>query len=400
MTRFFWANFFSLLLVFVALAEWVCAAWLLANLGGVALPWWLHFAAPFAIYFFNRGVVARPLPARGMALTLRRAYTAVAFTCVFGFSFLMITGALWGALWSMLYAVGLVGSVIAPETYGWVWSVGGTAVLLAVGAIMAWGYSIGSRTLWVNRFDVPVAGLDTAFEGKTIAQISDIHLGQYMTAERIARYVDDINRLQPDIIMITGDITDGLHHAHETFPALGRLRARLGVFAILGNHDVATGADDVVAALRSHTDFTVLCDDAVTVTHEGASFELIGLMDRGHDWARGHHECEVLAGLWASVDTSRPAVVLSHRPDLFGQAADLGAALVLSGHTHGGQFSLPMGRGRRASIARFMTRYPRGTYQVGQSWLHVNLGLGVTGQPVRVATPREITLITLRPYVA
>ncbi len=397
MTRFFWANFFSLLLVFVALAEWVCAAWLLSNLAGVSLPPWLHFVGPATIYFLNRLIVARPLPLAGPSLTARRAYTGLAFTCVFGFLFLMVGAVAWAALWSMLYATGQVGTVIAPETFNVVMGVGGTVVLLGVGAVMAWGYGVGSRHLWINRIDVPIAGLDAAFEGRTIAQISDIHLGQFMNAERITGYVNHINGLDADMIMITGDITDGLHHAHETFPALGGLTARMGVFAILGNHDVATGTDEVVHALRFHTDFTVLCDDTIAVTQDdGAGFDLIGLMDRGHDWARGLRESEILAELWASADSDRPKVILSHRPDLFGHAADLGAALVLSGHTHGGQLSLPIGRRRRASIARFMTRYPRGTYTSGESWLHVNLGLGVTGQPVRVATPREITLITLR----
>jgi predicted MPP superfamily phosphohydrolase len=396
LTRFFWANFFSLLLVFVALAEWVCAAWLVSNLGGLAIPGWLHLIAPAAIYLLNRSVVTRALPPPGPGLTARRAYTGVAFTCVFGFLFLIIAGVTWAVVWSVLYATGLVGSVIHPETYGLVWRVGGTVVLLVVAAVMAWGYGIGSRHLWVNRLEVPVAGLGAAFDGKTIAQISDIHLGQFMTAERISGYVDDVNCLDADMIMITGDITDGLHHAHETFPALARLSAQMGVFAILGNHDVATGADDVIAALRLHTDFTVLCDDSVSILGDGAGFDLIGLMDRGRDWARGHPECDVLADLWARAEVGRPKVVLSHRPDLFAHAASLGAALVLSGHTHGGQLSIPYGRTRRASIARFMTRYPRGTYREGESWLHVNLGLGVTGQPVRVATPREITLITLR----
>jgi hypothetical protein len=396
LTRFFWANFFSLLLVFVAIAQWVCAAWLLGSLAGVSFPPWLHFVGPGSIYLLNRLIVARPLPRAGAGLTARRAYTGVAFTCVFALMFLVVSGAAWSVLWSVLYATGLVGTVVAPETYGLVVRVGGTTVLVGVAAIMAWGYGIGARHLWVNRMELPIAGLDDSFDGKTIAQISDIHLGQFMTAERIGGYVDNVNALDADMIMITGDITDGLHHAHETFPVLGRLHARMGVYAILGNHDVATGASDVVDALHTHTDFTVLCDDTVAITEDGVGFDLIGLMDRGRDWARGLRESEILADLWDSADRERPKVVLSHRPDLFQHAADLGVGLVLSGHTHGGQLSLPVGRRRRASIARFMTRYPRGTYKDGDSWLHVNLGLGVTGQPVRVATPREITLITLR----
>jgi hypothetical protein len=91
-----------------------------------------------------------------------------------------------------------------------------------------------------------------------------------------------------------------------------------------------------------------------------------------------------------------PSILLTHRPDLFEQAAKLGIPLVLAGHTHGGQLAIRLRRGRVASLAHFMTRYPRGTYRRGDSVLHVNLGLGVTAQPIRVASPREITVITLR----
>jgi predicted MPP superfamily phosphohydrolase len=78
---------------------------------------------------------------------------------------------------------------------------------------------VGQRKLWINAFDLPVAGLDPRLDGLRIAQISDIHLGQYMPAERIGRYVERVNALGADLIVITGDITDGLAHAAATFPA-------------------------------------------------------------------------------------------------------------------------------------------------------------------------------------
>jgi predicted MPP superfamily phosphohydrolase len=217
-----------------------------------------------------------------------------------------------------------------------------------------------------------------------------------MNADAIRGYVDRVQTLAPDFIVITGDITDGLAHAHGTFPALGRLKAPSGVAAILGNHDVGTGADDVCEALAKFTDFRVLNDEVMTVRRGGDELAVIGLRDRGLDWARGVASCPELDELAASVPKHVPHILLSHRPDLFPQAAGLGCALVLSGHTHGGQLAIPWTRGRRATLARFMTRYPRGTYVAGDSVLHVNLGLGMTGQPVRVATPREITVVTLR----
>jgi predicted MPP superfamily phosphohydrolase len=216
-----------------------------------------------------------------------------------------------------------------------------------------------------------------------------------MPPEDIARYVARVNALGPDIIAITGDITDGLSHADDTFPELAKLDAPLGVFAILGNHDFYTGADDVTATLARHTRFHVLRDAVVPVDRDGARLYVVGLDDRGMDWARGVRHCDELEHIMAALPPLAPTLLLTHRPDLFVHAARLGIPLVLAGHTHGGQLALPWGGNRKPSLARFMTRFPRGTYRLGRSVLHVNLGLGVTGLPIRLSSPREITVIRL-----
>jgi predicted MPP superfamily phosphohydrolase len=118
--------------------------------------------------------------------------------------------------------------------------------------------------------------------------------------------------------------------------------------------------------------------------------------DLGHDWARGVAEHPALPGLTRHVPDGAPLVVLSHRPDCFPQAARLGAVLVLSGHTHGGQLALPFRvRGRRRNLAEFITRFDRGLYRDGDATLYVNRGLGFTAQRIRLFTPREIACITL-----
>ena len=396
MRRLFWLNFFSLLLVIVALAEWVCATWLLREIGGIALPASWHVLGPALIYLFNRVVVTRSLPPPGPWRTFRRAYTGVAFTSLFGLMFLSVTGVLWLAVSAAVSLVALIsGSAISLTPVVGAVRLFATTGLVGICATMGYGYLFGQRRLWVNRVGAPVKGLPSALDGFRIAQISDVHLGGFTSPARIARYVERVNRLDPDLVVITGDITDGLDHAPETFPVLGGLRARKGVIAILGNHDVYTGADEVTDALREHTAFRVLLDDIDVVREGEAGLYVIGLRDRGLDWARGVRECPVLAGLHEQVPQGAPVLLLTHRPDLFDHAVELDIPVVLAGHTHGGQVAVPLRRGRAASLARFMTRFPRGTYRSADSLLHVNLGLGVTGQPVRLATPREITLITL-----
>jgi predicted MPP superfamily phosphohydrolase len=396
LSRFFWRNFFSLLLIFVAAAEWACAAWVLAALADVHFGTRVHLAAPFVIYALNRLIIAMPADL-ALGRMFRRAYTGVAFACVLGAFVLLAVGLLWGVARAGLEVVDMAtGGPTPTGALADVARVLATTGLLAVGSAVAYGYGLGQRRLWVNAFDVAVPGLDPRLDGIRIAQISDVHLGPYMPPERIAGYVARVNALEPDCIVITGDITDGLTHADETFPELAKLAAPLGVFAILGNHDFYAGADDVAATLARHTNFHVLRDAVAPVDRDGAQLYVIGLDDRGMDWARGVRHCDELEAMVAALPPGAPTILLTHRPDLFVHAARLGIPLVLAGHTHGGQLALPWRGGRKPSLAHFMTRFPRGTYRQGRSTLHVNLGLGVTGQPIRLASPREITVIRLR----
>lgn len=396
MRRLFWTNFFSLLLVVVALAQWICATWLLRELAGVQFGRALNIAGPVLLYALNRLIVTRRMPPPGVSRTLRRAYTGAAFTSLFGLLFLTICGLFWLLATLGASAVALAAGDM-PDTAPVARTLRAVATggLVAISGMMAYGYSIGQRRLWINRVSVPVESLPPALEGLRVVQISDVHLGGFTSPARVARYVERANALDPDLTVLTGDITDGLDHAEETFPILGRLRARHGVIAILGNHDVYTGEDEVAAALGTYTQMRVLLDQTAQVDVADETLHVVGLRDRGLDWARGLPECGELKRLWSQIPDGAPALLLCHRPDLFGYAARLGVPLMLSGHTHGGQVALPIAPGRSATLARFMTRYPGGTYREGNSFLHVNLGLGLTGQPVRFGCPREITEITL-----
>jgi len=389
----FWRYFFRLLLLAIAAAEWLCIYWLASGLAGWRAPWWLHVVAPIAIQIVNTAILRSVPPKAGITLKLRRIYTGFAFSSVYGMLFLSLLVVASELVWATasLASIALARSKIDAAT-----GAAGTVGLLVIGAAMAHGYTRGAWRVWINRIDVSMAALPRVLDGFRIAQLSDIHLGPFMSEDDVARHVDRVNRLKADLIVLTGDITDGLDHAPRTFPALAGLNAPAGVIAILGNHDVGTGTEAVKRALAAYTHFTVLDDEVHVVEHRGERLWVIGLMDRGLDWARGLRRCSVLERLHTTVPAGVPLVVLSHRPDLFPHAAELGCPLVLSGHTHGGQVGVPWRPGRVVTLARFMTRWPRGTYRIGGSVLHVNLGLGMTGQPVRVATPREITVVTLR----
>jgi predicted MPP superfamily phosphohydrolase len=394
--RYFWKYFFPLLLVVIAIAEWTCLAWVLGGLFGVRFAWPVHVAVPVLVYAVNRRIVRHAPAPSGPRRILRQIYTGFAFGSSFGILFLVALVIVAGSFWLVLGPTGLMGTA---ENFVSVVRAVGTVGLLGIAAAMAYGYSRGQSRLWVNEIDVPVRDLPPEFEGFRIAQISDVHLGNYMDATAMRSYAERVLQLGADFIVITGDITDGLGHAHETFPALAALEAPSGVAAILGNHDIGTGAEEVCEALARFTDFHVLNDEVLMLERGASRVAVIGLRDRGLDWARGVASCSELEEIASDLPAGVPRILLSHRPDLFRQAVELDCCLVLSGHTHGGQLAIPWPRQRRATLARFMTRYPRGTYVDGGCTLHVNLGLGMTGQPVRVATPREITVATLRSIV-
>jgi predicted MPP superfamily phosphohydrolase len=395
--RQFWRSFFRLVIFTGALAEWVFLAWVLVVMLGVAVPWYAHVAGPLVLHLFNRRVLGgRPRgapPRDGFA----RYYIGFVFTSLFVLLALAANAVVWGLVGAGLAIASLFGAPVAATAVLGPMAITGSLALVVVAGVIGWGYGPGQARVHILELEAPIAGLPDAFDGFRIAQLSDIHLGGYMHVELLAHFVDKTNGLGADLICVTGDITDGLDHAPDTFPVLGGLSAPEGVVAILGNHDHYTGADAVAAALREHTGFRVMRDESFALERDGGRLHILGVDDAGDDWTRGLREHYAVPPLVEGIPSGEPSVLLSHRPDLFGQAAALGIGLVLSGHTHGGQIALPWPSRRPSSLAHFISDFPRGTYRLGDSTLHVNLGIGVTGQPVRVFSPREITLITLRP---
>jgi len=380
--RTFFRNFFRTLVGFVALAEWTCVAWIL-HVAGVAVPWPAHLAVPPVIYVANRALVRRTM-ARGRDRIVR-AYVAFAFGSIFCALFLAAAG-----------IVAAAGHGLAPAAVGdaYYWLV--NAGFATIAGTLVWGYTFGSRQLTVTDLRVPVRALPAAFDGFRLVHLSDLHLGTHLDPDELAIHIERVNALAPDLICITGDLVDRAETCATAFPVLARLRARHGVVVTLGNHDFAAGADAVTHALRRLTPFTVLRDARHDVVRDGAVLALAGVDDLGHDWARGVLEHPALPGLARDVADGDPLVVLSHRPDCFVQAARLGAVLMLSGHTHGGQLALPFRvGGRRRNLAEFITRFDRGLYRDGDATLYVNRGLGFTAQRIRLFTPREIACITL-----
>ena len=384
----FFRSFFRLLILFIGIAEWATAAWVLRVLG-VRVPVLVHVVAPLLVLALNRVVIqhGRRLARRPLAALAVRLYVAVAFTSIFCGLFLGLAAIPW-AVSLIVGAAPWLGSA-----YFWMVNVG----LAVIASLMLHGYTLGARALTVTRLEVPVPDLAPALDGLRIVHLSDLHVGQYLDLGELADHVRRVNALEPDVVCITGDIVDRAWTCEPAFPVLAGLRAPRGIFVTLGNHDVYAGAGVVTSALRALTPFTVLRNAHAEVRVNGAVLPVVGVDDLGRDWARGVPEHPALSGLAAGLPPGRPWLLLSHRPDCFAQAARLGVSLMLSGHTHGGQLALPARGGRRArNLAEFITAFDRGTYRQGDSTLYVNRGLGFTGQKIRLFTPREVACIELR----
>lgn len=221
-----------------------------------------------------------------------------------------------------------------------------------------------------------------------IVQLTDIHSGIYMTRDEMRRYARQVIALEPDVFVLTGDfISNSMAFLPACVEEMARVRARLGTFATLGNHEHLWGNPaDVDAMFRRHG--IPLLNNAHTVVRTAdGPFAVAGIDDL--QWGRPDLDA-ALRGL----DGSMPTLLLSHRPEIFPDAAARGIPLTLSGHYHGGQVTLRL-PGGAISLAHMRTPYPEGLYRIGTSHLYVSRGIGTTFTPVRLNAPPEVTVFQL-----
>jgi hypothetical protein len=234
----------------------------------------------------------------------------------------------------------------------------------------------------VKRVRVPLANLPASAAGFTIVQLTDVHIGPTLKHAFAAKVVDRVNALEPDLIVLTGDLIDGRvpEIAGDVAPLAG-LRAKHGVFAVTGNHEYYWNADAWIAH------FTSLGMKYLRNAHvEMPGFTLAGV-DDAHAMGEGHGE-DVPKAL-AGRDPALPVVLLAHHPSTIARAEPAHVDLQLSGHTHGGQL-LPLGW-----LVRMFEPQVAGLAKHGATWMYVSEGTGFWGPPLRVGTSCEITHLTL-----
>jgi predicted MPP superfamily phosphohydrolase len=251
------------------------------------------------------------------------------------------------------------------------------------------GFINARRRAKVVNVQVPVADLPAALDGLTIVQISDIHVGPTIKQPYVDAIVDAVNRLEPDLIAITGDVVDGsvAQLAEHTRP-LSRLHARHGVYLVTGNHEYYSGADEWVAEFQ-RLGLKVLLNEHVVIKHNGTPFIVAGVTDYSTGHLNGIHRSDPAAALERAPEEARVRVLLAHQPRTALAAADIGYTLQLSGHTHGGQF-FPWNL-----FVRLQQPFTAGLARIDDLWIYTSRGTGYWGPPKRLGAPSEITRIRL-----
>lgn len=248
------------------------------------------------------------------------------------------------------------------------------------------GLALMSDRPCVEHVVVP-RGTDAESAPLEIAQLSDLHVETERDVRRLALAVSQILVAHPDMIVLTGDYVRHRAHAIDlAVPQLSRLAAPLGVYAVLGNHDLWTDRRVVTEGLR-RAGITVLVNQGTMLSTNGKAVYLAGLDD---GWSGQPDLDRALADHVPGV----PVILLFHEPDLGESHVKEGRVwLQLSGHSHGGQVRVP-GRGALV-LPDYARRYDMGLYQVGPGWIYVNRGLGHASVPVRFNCAPEITLLRL-----
>jgi uncharacterized protein len=268
--------------------------------------------------------------------------------------------------------------------------------------VSGYGVLLGRRRFEVEDFELPVNGLSSDLSHFSIVQLTDIHVGPFMPAEDLAAYVEAINRLKPDVIALTGDfISTTVDEVAPCVDTLAGLKARYGVFACMGNHDIYAGAESELTRRFVGKGIHVLRNDAVSLSINQTKLSLLGIDDLR--WGKPDLRRALRA---AEREPGEVKLLLSHRPEAFPQAAQSGIDVVLSGHYHGGQVKLDSDP-ESLSIARFITPYPEGMFRLPRQYngpaadqkdalLFVSRGIGITGLPIRINCPPQIAHLTLK----
>ncbi|WP_017354185.1 MULTISPECIES: metallophosphoesterase [unclassified Clostridium] len=227
-----------------------------------------------------------------------------------------------------------------------------------------------------------------------IAQISDIHLGEYYTIDKLEKLVNKVNSQNADIIVFTGDLFDNVSKFEDTSkvaPILKKLNAKIGKYAIYGNHDYGGGAKNIYKNVMEDSGFKILVNDQANVKLDsGKTISILGLDDA----LLGNPDVEKTV---RNIKESNYNLLLLHEPDLSDKFVSYNIDLILAGHSHGGQVKIPfLGEIVTPPLAE---KYKDGLYNLNtqrNTQLYVNSGIGNTKMPFRFMNVPEVSIFEIK----
>ena len=264
----------------------------------------------------------------------------------------------------------------------------GSAAALGAPATVGIFAFVRRDALQYREIDIPLPAHAAALDGLRIVQVTDIHMGAFVSERLVSRAIGMANEAKANLAFVTGDfISTKGDPLDSCLRIVSGLRADAGIYGCNGNHEIYAGAERYVNDQGSRLGMRILRSEAVPLQFNGATINLAGIdyQRRGSRYLEGAEEL-IAPGAYN--------LLLSHNPDLFPVAAAKGFDLIVGGHTHGGQVTLEILHPSLNPV-RFRTPYVHGLYQQGNSRLYVSRGIGTIGVPARLGAPPEVVCLRL-----
>jgi predicted MPP superfamily phosphohydrolase len=267
----------------------------------------------------------------------------------------------------------------------------GNILMGAPFVVMGYGALIGRLDFRVREVDVPLPGLPEDLDGLRLLQLSDIHLGAFLSERELARVIDAACELRPHVAVVTGDLISSRGDPLDAcIRQLARVKADAGVFGCMGNHERFARVEDRTWEAAARVGIRFLRGQAQPLRFGDSVLNLAGV-----DFQSLLQKESYLRGAGRMVVPGAVNVLLSHNPDVFPVAARQGYNLLLAGHTHGGQVTVEI-LDQSINPARFFTPYVYGLFRSGAAAAYVTRGIGTIGIPARIGAPPEISVLRLR----
>jgi hypothetical protein len=306
---------------------------------------------------------------------------------------LSLAAGIWIAGWSgaamLLAAAGLVrrkpGSASGPTRRELLARAGAVAAPFGVAG---YGALFNRANFELREIAFPAPKLPAELAGLRLALLTDLHFGPYLSLPELHRAIDMANETRPHLTLVTGDfITRVGDPLDACLAALRRLRADIGVWGCLGNHEVYAGCEDYAETACRKMGIEILRQRAAVVRFGHTELNLAGV-----DYQSQRKP--YLVGAGRLVRPGAINLLMSHNPDVFPVAADLGYDLIVGGHTHGGQVTVEILE-QTLNVSRFFTPFVAGLYRRGSSALYVSRGIGTINLPMRLGARPELALLRL-----